>query len=58
VVTWKPPTAGWVKVNIDGSQIGSLASCGGIFRDLRGTFLGSFASNLGDVSVCRFLRLS
>jgi hypothetical protein len=29
----------------------SLALCGGIFRDQRGTFLGAFASNLGDVTI-------
>jgi len=35
----------------DGSLKANLASCGGIFRDHRGTFLGAFASNLGVVSV-------
>ncbi|AES79730.1 transmembrane protein, putative [Medicago truncatula] len=50
-VTWKAPTAGWVKANIDGSVKAGLASCGGIFRDHRATFLGAFVCNLGDVSV-------
>jgi ribonuclease HI len=50
-VTWKAPTVGWVKANNDGSVQAGLASCGGIFRDYRGTFHGAFACNLGDVSV-------
>ena len=50
-VVWKPPTVGWVKVNTNGSVINSSASCGGIFRDHRGTFMGCFASNLGAISV-------
>lgn len=35
-VTWKSPIARWTKVNTDGSLIGSLNFCGGIFRDYRG----------------------
>jgi len=51
VVNWKAPTAGWIKVNTDGSLIGSLTSCGGIFRDHKGTYLGRFTSNLGELSI-------
>jgi len=50
-VVWKPPTITWVKVNMDDSVIDNNASCGGLFRDFRGTFLGYFASNVGHVSV-------
>jgi len=50
-VVWKPPTITWVKANKDGSVVNLNAACGGIFRDFRGTFLGGFASNLGDCSV-------
>jgi len=50
-VFWKAPTCRCVKANTDGSLVGSLASCGGIFRDHLGTFLGCFASNLAEVSV-------
>jgi len=50
-VVWKPPTITWIKANTDGSVANSNAACGGIFRDFRGTFLGGFASNLGDCSV-------
>ena len=50
-VVWKPPTITWVKANTDDSVVNSNAACGGIFRDFRGTFLGGFASNLGDCSV-------
>jgi len=46
-VTWKPPTITWVKANTDGSVLDFNASCSGIFRDFRGTYLGGFASNLG-----------
>ena len=50
-VVWKTPTTGWVKINTNGSVVNSLASCGGIFCDHRGTFKGCFASNLGGTSV-------
>jgi len=50
-IIWKPPTINWVKANTDGSVVNSISSCGGIFRDFRGSFLGAFASNLGEVSV-------
>jgi len=50
-VIWKPPTINWVKANTDGSVVNSISSCGGIFRDFRGSFLGAFSSNLGEVSV-------
>ena len=49
-VVWKPPTITWVKVNTDGSVIGLIASCGGLFHDFRGTILGCFASNIEQVS--------
>ena len=50
-VIWKPPTINWVKANTDGSVVNSTSSCGGLFRDFRGSFLGAFASNLREVSV-------
>jgi len=50
-VVWKTPTINWVKANTDGSNANLNASCGGIFRDFRGTFLGCFASNIGSGSV-------
>lgn len=50
-VIWKPPTITWVKANTDGSVSNLNASCGGIFRDFRGTFMGCFASNVGNGSV-------
>jgi len=50
-VVWKPPTINWVKANTDGSVVNFQASCGGIFCDFRGTFLGCFASNIGRLSV-------
>lgn len=46
-VVWKAPTITRVKANTDGSVRNLFTSCGGIFRDFRGTFLGGFACNLG-----------
>jgi len=46
-VIWQPPAITWVKANTDGSVIGSNSSCGEIFRDHTGAFLGGFSSNLG-----------
>ena len=50
-VVWKAPTITWVKANTNGSVVNLNASCGGIFRDFRGTFLGCFASNISSWSV-------
>jgi len=50
-VVWKAPTFTWVKANTDGSVRNTMAACGGIFCDCRGTFLGGFASNIGGGSV-------
>jgi len=50
-VVWKALTITWVKANTDGSAQNSLTSCGGIFRDFRGTFFGGFASKIGEGSV-------
>jgi len=52
-VCWKAPTAPWVKVNTDGSVIDKHGTCGGLFRDHLGTFLGAFTCNLGRCSVFR-----
>jgi len=46
-VIWQPPSITWVKANTDGSVIGPNSSCGGIFRDHTGAFLGGFSSNIG-----------
>ena len=35
-----------MKANTDGSVIGSNSSCGGLFRDHTGAFLGAFSSNI------------
>jgi len=45
-VSWKAPSAPWIKVNTDGSVIGTHAACGGLFRDHLGTLLGAFACNI------------
>jgi len=47
LVHWKAPSAPWIKVNTDGSLIGTHAACGGLFRDHCGSLLGAFACNIG-----------
>jgi hypothetical protein len=39
MVTWKAPSARWLKVNTDGSVVWSLGACGGLFRDHSALFL-------------------
>jgi hypothetical protein len=51
MVYWKAPSAPWIKVNTDGSLIGSHAACGGLFRDHRGSLLGAFVCNIGSSTV-------
>lgn len=51
LVLWKPPYSPWLKVNNDGSVIGGLAACGGLFRDSLGAYLGAFSCNIGMSSV-------
>lgn len=48
-VIWCPPKSGWIIYNSDGSAHGypGIASCGGIFRNLTGSFQGCFAESLG-----------
>ena len=45
---WHPPILNWVKVKIDGALTKNPAqsSCGGIFRNSDGAYLGGFAQNL------------
>ncbi|XP_024630688.1 uncharacterized protein [Medicago truncatula] len=51
LVYWKAPSAPWIKVNTDGSLIGPLAACGGLFHDHRGSLLGAFSCNIGLATV-------
>jgi len=48
-VIWQPPVFNWIKCNVDGASEGNPgpASCGGIYRDKNGAFMGAFAYNLG-----------
>jgi len=48
-VRWKLPDWGWIKVNTDGSSIGSsnIAAIGLIFRDHNAGFIGALAENIG-----------
>jgi len=47
-VLWQPPVFNWIKRNVDGASVGNPgpSSCGGIFKDSNGDFLGAFAYNL------------
>jgi len=51
-VVWRPPSAGFVKINCDGSSIGShpCGSLGIVLRDSSADFLGAIASNIGHAS--------
>jgi len=51
LVLWKSPSSPCLKVNTDGSVVGRLAACGGLFRDSLGTFLSAFSCNIGIASV-------
>ena len=48
-VVWQPPPMGWIKVNIDGSAMGTpgAAGSGGIFRNASAFPRGSFAFSMG-----------
>ncbi|XP_055961091.1 uncharacterized protein LOC130015304 [Mercurialis annua] len=48
-VYWRPPPTGWIKVNTDGSALGTPgpAGGGGIFRNARGYCQGCFSINMG-----------
>ncbi|KAI9182594.1 hypothetical protein LWI28_026984 [Acer negundo] len=50
-VIWSPPALGWIKVNTDGTVMGSpgFGGCGGIFRNCRAFMKGCFAISLGQV---------
>ncbi|KAI9191000.1 hypothetical protein LWI28_001990 [Acer negundo] len=50
-VIWSPPAPGWIKVNTDGADMGSLGfgGCGGIFQNYRAFVKGCFAIPLGQV---------
>ncbi|CAJ2667148.1 unnamed protein product [Trifolium pratense] len=51
LVSWKAPSAPWLKANTDGSVRNSVAACGAIFRDYTGGFLGGFSCRLHVSSV-------
>ncbi|KAL8535235.1 hypothetical protein ACS0TY_011019 [Phlomoides rotata] len=49
VIRWKPSSAGWTKVNMDGcapSSPGTLFA-GAVFRNLRGFFVATFSREVG-----------
>ncbi|KAK2640376.1 hypothetical protein Ddye_028171 [Dipteronia dyeriana] len=48
-IVWQPPANGWVKANSAGTISDgnpSVTTCGGLFRDSSGKFLGGFSQNL------------
>ncbi|PNX57963.1 ribonuclease H, partial [Trifolium pratense] len=51
LVLWKAPNIWWLKANTDGSVVGNTAACGGLFRNHMADHVGSFAYNLGPVSI-------
>ncbi|KAF7813072.1 putative non-LTR retroelement reverse transcriptase [Senna tora] len=52
-ISWKNPSSGWVKFNVDAARRDSLnlIACGGIACDSAGHFLIGFMRNLGDGSM-------
>ncbi|XP_058767147.1 uncharacterized protein LOC131640782 [Vicia villosa] len=50
-VIWCPPLFGWIKCNVDGKAAGSLAACGGIFRDWHANHILSFSAFIGEGSL-------
>jgi len=48
-VKWEPPSTGWIRINCDGSSIGSpsIGSIGFVIRDAQSNFLGAYAQNIG-----------
>jgi hypothetical protein len=51
LVLWKTPSFGWIKANTDGSVLGNLAACGGLFLNHSSNHMGSYAQPLGTVSI-------
>ncbi|KAG7534372.1 Endonuclease/exonuclease/phosphatase superfamily [Arabidopsis thaliana x Arabidopsis arenosa] len=49
MVSWLPPSDGWVKLNTDGASHGNpgLATAGGVLRDGDGRWIQGFAFNIG-----------
>ncbi|KAG7555110.1 Reverse transcriptase domain [Arabidopsis suecica] len=49
LIAWKPPSAGWTKINTDGASRGNpgLATAGGLLRDEGGNWICGFALNIG-----------
>ncbi|KAI9187353.1 hypothetical protein LWI28_027159 [Acer negundo] len=48
-LVWQPPANGWVKANSAGlisNGNPSVTTCGGLFRDSSGKFIGGFSQNL------------
>ncbi|KAF7844735.1 putative reverse transcriptase [Senna tora] len=48
-ISWEAPSAGWIKLNIDGSHQGATgnSACGGVARDDNGKWIFGFIKNLG-----------
>ncbi|KAK4283246.1 hypothetical protein QN277_000220 [Acacia crassicarpa] len=46
---WTPPSATWVKANVDGAVKGdsAMVCCSGVIRDASGKWLGGFSHSLG-----------
>ena len=48
-IRWEKPPDGWMKLNTDGSVIGSkgVAGCGGVIRDDGGNWISGFTKRIG-----------
>ncbi|PRQ36596.1 putative ribonuclease H-like domain-containing protein [Rosa chinensis] len=52
LVLWHPPIFPWIKLNTDGLAKGNPgpATCGGVFRDTHGHYIGGYCQGLGHKS--------
>jgi hypothetical protein len=51
-IAWMSPSSGWFALNIDGGAKPSdwKAGCGGVLRNDKGIWIGSFAKAVGDTT--------
>ncbi|CAA7054619.1 unnamed protein product [Microthlaspi erraticum] len=49
LISWSPPSVGWMKLNTDGASLGNpgAATAGGVLRNGDGQWCGGFALNIG-----------
>ncbi|KAL5777521.1 hypothetical protein ACOSP7_010447 [Xanthoceras sorbifolium] len=51
LLSWTPPSIGWLKVNVDGSAANGIISTGGVIRDHKKNWVRGFSINIGGGSI-------